>query len=163
MVDNLAVTLLELLGREHPPQQIVIEASGVADPTRIAYYGAAHPGLRLDGLIVVADADTIRARVHDKYVGELVVRQLTEADLLIVSKTDLIDDTQQNEVRMFLHQLVPSARIAMSVLGDLPTACCSAFVNRKSRPTLGALQGVRLTEAIIPSVCNLPLRQPTTV
>lgn len=121
MVDNLAVTLLELLGREHPPQQIVIEASGVADPTRIAYYGAAHPGLRLDGLIVVADAETIRARVHDKYVGELVVRQLAGADLLIVSKTDLIDDTQQNEVRMFLHQLVPSARIAMSVLGDLPT------------------------------------------
>ena len=72
-------------------------------------------------MFVVADAETIRARVHDKYVGELVVRQLATADLLVVSKTDLIDDTQQNEVRMFLHELVPDARIAKSVLGDLPT------------------------------------------
>ena len=99
----------------------MIEASGVADPRKIAFYGAAHPRLRLDGMFVVADAETIRARVHDKYVGELVVRQLATADLLVVSKTDLIDDTQQNEVRMFLHELVPDARIAKSVLGDLPT------------------------------------------
>jgi G3E family GTPase len=120
MVDNLAMTLLELLGRERPPQQIVIEASGVADPTRIAYYGAAHPGLRLDGLIVVVDAETIRARVHDKYVGELVVRQLAAADLLVVSKTDLIDDTQQNDVRTVLRELVPDATIATAVLGELP-------------------------------------------
>src|SRR5208283_5132765 len=92
MVDNLAITLLELLGRQPPPDHIVIEASGVADPRRIAFYGAAHPRLRLDGLIVVADAETIGARVLDRYVGELVMRQLAEADLLVLSKIDLIDE-----------------------------------------------------------------------
>src|SRR5664279_6168834 len=118
MADNLAITLLELLSRDTPPDHIVIEASGAADPRRIASYGAAHPRLRLDGLIVVADAETIRERVNDKHVGDLIVRQLAAADLLVVSKTDLVDDTQQNEVRKFLHQLVPDARIAQSVSGE---------------------------------------------
>src|ERR1022692_2268737 len=66
MVDNLAITLLELLGREPPPDQIVIEASGVADPHRIVFYGAADPRLRLDGLILVADAETLPLRLRDK-------------------------------------------------------------------------------------------------
>ena len=120
MVDNLAMTLLELLEREHPPQQIVIEASGVADPGRIAFYGAAEPRLRLDGLIVVADAETIRARLDHKYVGELVLRQLAAADLIVLSKTDLTGEPELAEVRSLLNNLVPQARVASSIQGQLP-------------------------------------------
>jgi G3E family GTPase len=120
MADNLAITLLELLDRDAPPDHIVIEASGVADPQRIACYGAAHPRLRLDSLIVVADSETIRARSADKYVGELVMRQLLAADLIVLSKMDLIDAPERSCVREFLRETVPRARLLEASHGCLP-------------------------------------------
>jgi len=120
MADNLAITLLELMGREAPPDHIVIEASGVADPGRIACYGTAHPRLRLDSLIVVADAETILARVADKYVGELVMRQLLAADLIVLSKMDLIEEPARGDVREFLRETVPHARLLEATHGCLP-------------------------------------------
>ena len=144
MGDDLAITLLELVGRDMPPDHIVIEASGVADPQKIACYGAAHPRLRLDGLIVVADAETIRERVNDKHVGDLVVRQLAAADLLVLSKADLIDDTQQNEVRTFVHRLVPDARIVKSVFGDLPA---DVLLDIHETQTAANLQGATLSRS----------------
>ena len=120
MADNLAIALLELLGRDAPPDHIVIEASGVADPRRIACYGAAHPRLRLDSLIVIADSETIRERLADKYVGELVMRQLLAADLIVLSKMDLIDEPARGCVREFLRETVPQARLLEASHGCLP-------------------------------------------
>ena len=37
--DSLAVTLRDLVLGERPPERIVVEASGVADPDRVAAYG----------------------------------------------------------------------------------------------------------------------------
>src|SRR5664279_2053642 len=120
MADNLAITLLELADRDLPPEHIVIEASGVADPRKIASYATAHPRLRLDGVIIVADAETIRLRSADQYVGELVMRQLAEADLLVLSNLDLIDDTERKAVRRFLGETLPDVRIVESCCGDIP-------------------------------------------
>jgi G3E family GTPase len=120
MADNLAITLLELLGRDVPPDHIVIEASGVADPRRIACYGAAHPRLRLDSLIVIADSETIRARLTDKYVGELVMRQILAADLIVLSKMDLIDESARVCVRELLRETVPHARFIEACHGRIP-------------------------------------------
>lgn len=125
MVDNLAITLLELLGREPPPDQIVIEASGVADPHRIVFYGAADPRLRLDGLIVVADAETLPLRLRDKYIGELVMRQLVAADLIIMSKVDLIDEDQLGGVRELVREIAPRAKVVEAIRGISPQTCCS--------------------------------------
>lgn len=73
-----------------PPEHVLVEASGVADPAAIAQY--AHlDGFELDGVIVVADAETIRARSRDRYVGRHVLGQLRAADLVIVNKVDLVD------------------------------------------------------------------------
>lgn len=136
MGDNLAVTLLELLSRDVPPDHIVIEASGVADPRKIAFYGAAHPRLRLDSLIIVADAETIRARASDKYVGELVMLQLAEADLIVLSKLDLIDQPQREAVRKFLGETVPRARVVAAGHGRLPwDLLLGSRAGRPSRPT----------------------------
>lgn len=72
------------------PEHVLVEASGVADPAAIAQY--AHlDGFELDGVIVVADAETIRARSRDRYVGRHVLGQLRAADLVIVNKVDLVD------------------------------------------------------------------------
>ncbi|MBN9512732.1 MAG: GTP-binding protein [Alphaproteobacteria bacterium] len=109
--DNLALALHDLAERPNGPEHIVIEASGVADPARIADYAASHPRLFLDGIIVVADAETVRTRVHDKYVGDLVRSQLETADLVVLSKVDLIDAAAFRQVRAWIAAEMPGARI----------------------------------------------------
>ena len=83
-------SLDRVLALDPSPDQVVIEASGVADPAKVAAYGQGWPGCRLDAVIVLADADTIRARAKDQFVGELVTRQLRGADLVLVTKCDLV-------------------------------------------------------------------------
>ena len=75
---DLVLALKAVLARPQPPDAIVIEASGVADPAAVARLAACHPALASQVTIVVADAETVRARADDKYVGGLVRRQLRE-------------------------------------------------------------------------------------
>ncbi len=84
------------------PDNIVIEASGVADPAKIAYYGQGWPGVRLDAVATLVDATSIRQRAGDKFVGKLVDRQLDAGDFLLLSKTDLISREEQRTVRGWL-------------------------------------------------------------
>jgi G3E family GTPase len=89
----------------------VIEASGVADPAKIAHYAASHPRLALDSIVVVADAETVEERSHDKYVGDLVRLQLAAADMIVLSKTDLVDADACRRVRQWIEAELPQARI----------------------------------------------------
>ncbi len=89
------------------PDQIVIEASGVADPAKIASYGLGWPGCRLDAVVVLADVETITARSVDKFVGSTVLTQLAGGDLIVLTKTDLVTPDQVGEVVDWLAGVVP--------------------------------------------------------
>ena len=91
LVDGFAAALEAVASFRPPPGRLVIEASGVADPGAVAAYGHA-PGLVLDAVIVVADADRLREQVVDPLVGQTVVSQLTAADVIVLNKIDLVDD-----------------------------------------------------------------------
>lgn len=109
--DNLGNTLFDLAERPDGPEHIVVEASGVADPARIAHYAGCHPRLALDGIVVVADAETVRARADDRYVGDLVRQQLAAADLIVLSRTDLMPPAATQDVRHWIEAEVPGASV----------------------------------------------------
>jgi G3E family GTPase len=90
--DSLIETVLKLLERRDAFDHIVVEASGVADPGRIADLGVLDERLTRDGVIVVADAADIRARAADRRVGDTILRQLAAADLIVLNKVDLARD-----------------------------------------------------------------------
>ena len=90
--DSLVTTLLALLERPERFDHIVVEASGVADPGRIADIAVIEPRLMRDGVIVVVDAAEVLMRAADRRVGDTVTRQLAAADLLLLNKIDLADD-----------------------------------------------------------------------
>lgn len=112
--DNLWLALHDLAERPDGPDRILIEASGVADPARIADYAGSHPQLTLDSIVVVADPETVRARAHDKYVGDLVRLQLAAADAIVLSRTDIVDAETCRAVRLWIETEVPGARLAVS-------------------------------------------------
>ena len=70
---------------EPPPDHIVIEVSGVADPA-VAAAWATVPPFEPAGVIVLADATSIIERSRDRYVGDEVRRQIVGADLIIVNQ-----------------------------------------------------------------------------
>jgi len=108
-----------ILARQPLPDHIIVESSGVSDPRKIAQYGKL-PGLRLDGVIVVVDSETIRHKVNDRFVGRAVREQLSAADLLIINKSDLIPPGQQSALREWLQAQAPHARCLMATQANVP-------------------------------------------
>ncbi|WP_419195571.1 GTP-binding protein [Bordetella petrii] len=66
--------LARAMTRDPAPEWIVIEASGVSDPGRIAQVGMADPMLELESVLVVADASRIRAQAADPLLVDTVMR-----------------------------------------------------------------------------------------
>ena len=121
LAGGLVEAMLGILDRPQPPEWVVIETSGVSDPVAAAQY--AHlPGFRLDGVIVVADAETVRRRSIDRHVGRHVLQQLRGADLLLLNKTDLITTDQRNDLRQWLADIAPDSRVVETVGARLPVA-----------------------------------------
>ncbi len=142
IADALGEGLDRVLTLDPPPDQIIVEASGVADPGKIASYGRGWPGCRLDGVLVLADAETIMARATDQFVGELVTRQLRRADIVLITKCDLVSDSTRTAVTDWARQLVDAPVVEMShgavdpeLVLDLPSA---PTTQRRSRRAVAA-------------------------
>jgi G3E family GTPase len=68
-------------------------------------------GLRPDATVVLADAEQIRRNAANKYLSDTIQRQLEQADILLVTKADLVTPEQLFEVTGWLRGRVPLARI----------------------------------------------------
>lgn len=134
LVDGFITTLINLLNLASPPDHIVVEASGVADPYKLGQYGHL-PGLHLDGVIVVADAETVRRKARDRYVGKTVARQLQGADVIVLNKVDLVTDETRKAARAWLGELVPDAHIIESRHGNVPLPLLLGDVSRTGSPS----------------------------
>ncbi len=103
-----------------PPEHVVVEASGVADPGAIVALGDM-PGLRRDAAVVVADAETVRRRAEDEATRHHIIGQLRAADLLVLNKTDLVGEEELAATRAWVRAITgPSTAIVESRFGDVP-------------------------------------------
>ncbi|MFP6816848.1 MAG: GTP-binding protein [Pseudomonadales bacterium] len=111
--DDLGVALESI--REARIDHAIIEASGVALPGKIADYGNTWPGYRLAGTLVAVDASNIEKQRTDKFIRHLVTDQIAQADLLLVTKLDLMPP---RDAQIVLDSLLKP--YVQSVNGDLP-------------------------------------------
>src|SRR3954471_22422984 len=86
---DLTRTLLDLAQREEPPEAIVLEASGIADPRGLVQVALSNPALRLDGIVTVVDAETVPEDAADAEYGALFRTQVHAAALVVLTKRDL--------------------------------------------------------------------------
>ena len=103
--DDLTAALIAVIESPDPFDAIVVEASGVSDPWRIAEVGRADPALSLDGVIVLVDADACLRQAADPLLADSLERQVRSADLLVVNKTDRVDAATLIRTRAWLEGL----------------------------------------------------------
>lgn len=104
--ESLADVLFSLLEREALPELVVIEASGVADPSAISAY--AHiDGFHLHGNIVLVDAVHAIETSQNELVARTFTRQIAAAQLIVLSKTDAVTTSEITEVRNLITSIAP--------------------------------------------------------
>lgn len=118
--DDLMGALMDLAGMDPAPDHILIEASGVAIPSSIAASLSLLQGFALGGIVVLVDCDAVLGQARDAYIGDTITRQLTDADLVLVTKPDIVDAAQRAEVLAWLAQQAPKAQPVLSVAGQVP-------------------------------------------
>lgn len=109
--DDLLGAMVKLALRATPPDYLLIELSGVADPVPVAQT-VLDPYVKglfeLDGIIGVADAQHLRQTVEECPEGSV---QLAYASAIVLNKSDLASDGERLEARALAQRLNPLAEL----------------------------------------------------
>jgi cobalamin biosynthesis protein CobW len=143
VADDFLPAMETILSRADPPDHIVIETSGLALPQPLVKaftWPSVKARVTVDGVVTVVDASAVaEGRVasdeaklaeqrasdlsvaHDDPVEELFEDQLRCADLIVISKTDLVDDAGLARVdKAIAEDRRPEARTIRVAHGMLP-------------------------------------------
>jgi cobalamin biosynthesis protein CobW len=145
VAEDFLPTLQFLLDRSAPPEHILIETSGLALPKPLVQ-AFAWPEIRtrttVDGVLTVIDAAAVAAGrfaddpaavarqraadpalAHDNPLAEVFADQLGCADLVVLSKTDLVDPARLPALRREIAALLrPGVELVDARHGRLPPA-----------------------------------------
>ena len=131
VADDFIPAIEKLLALDPPPEHIIIETSGLALPKPLVKafdWPAVRRRLTVDGVIAVVDGAAVAAGRfaddpaklaaqraadpnvdHDNPLEEVYQDQLLCADLIVLNKTDLIDDATRARVEAEITAVVPRA------------------------------------------------------
>lgn len=118
--NDLFETVMDLMESEIPPEHLVIEASGVADPRPIAELGSLNPHLTRDLTVVVIDAEQIRIQWGDERLRDTVVRQISAASLLVVNKVERLGANDLSQLDTWLENRAPGVPRISADQGQIP-------------------------------------------
>jgi G3E family GTPase len=127
ILGDLSRTLQDLAARKQESRltfdRVVIETTGLADPAPILHTFLVDPYLarnfRIDGVVTVVDAATGPDTLDRQFEA---VSQVAMADLLVLSKIDLVSKSMSGALKIRLQTLNPTADILQADHGVVPTA-----------------------------------------
>lgn len=117
MADGFIQTMLTLMSTPEAFDHVIVEASGVAEPSKIMDFARLDPLLAPDAIVTLIDAETLEQRLNDAQVGTVVAAQIRQGDLLILNKTDLGEGTACSPL---INRLNPNAPLLQCRHADLP-------------------------------------------
>jgi G3E family GTPase len=109
-----------VLERPEPLDLIVVETTGLADPLPVAMTfmaGDLRDRLRLDSIITVIDAEHFSITALESPIARA---QVVYGDILLLNKSDLVDEQRLKEVEAELRAIKNDARILRASRGDVP-------------------------------------------
>ena len=118
--DDLVAAVTQVMARPEQPKYILLEASGVADPSGIALTfmdESMRERIRLDSIMCVVDAEQIFAAPE---LMELKLRQVAFADMLILTKVDLVTPEEIARIKAWLDDRFHRYRLVEARGGNVP-------------------------------------------
>ncbi len=131
VADDFLPAMEKLLDRPNPPEHILIETSGLALPKPLIKafnWPAIRARVTVDGVIAVVDGPAVAAGRfaddlvaiaaqraadpsldHDNPLAEVYEDQLQSADLIVLNKADLLDETDLARVTAEITRAIPRA------------------------------------------------------
>lgn len=101
---------------------VVVETSGVGDPAALRTWGE-YPGFTPGGTVVCVDSTSAAQLLRDEFVGDTAVRQLTRADVLVLTKADRAGPERFADARrQCLGHIAADAQVLESTGGDVHLA-----------------------------------------
>jgi len=120
---DLLHAMVDLMRRTDTPEYIIIETSGVSDPASVAatfMMPELKPFVRVDSILTVVDAEQGGDGLKDDQFF-LALAQVGVADIVVINKVDLVDAIQLQEMRNWVREIIPRARIIETTHGRVPT------------------------------------------
>ncbi len=118
--DKLVQALDSVSSRAEQPDLLVIEASGVSDPTRIAQVGMLDRAFQLNAVVVAVDCTQLDTHLSDPLIGDMVRQQINGATALVLTKTDLVGMQCVAKVTQTLTAIAPRAALLQATHGKIP-------------------------------------------
>jgi G3E family GTPase len=118
--DDLIETVEAVLAREERPEYVLLEASGVSDPSSIAMTFTDmrfRERIRLDCITCMVDAEQVFAAPEQM---ELKLRQMAFSDMIVLNKVDLVERDTVEQVRNWLDSRFRRYRLVEAVDADVP-------------------------------------------
>ncbi|MFD1881316.1 CobW family GTP-binding protein [Paracoccus pacificus] len=89
--------------------RLVIEASGVAEPDRLANFARAERDLDCRAVIAVVDPQSLAERLADPRIGKVVKRQIAGADAVFLSRADVAEPAAMRHAARLVGGINPLA------------------------------------------------------
>jgi G3E family GTPase len=118
--EDLVAAVTQVMARPEQPEYLLLEASGVADPSGIALTfmdDDMRDRIRLDSIMCVVDAEQVFAVPE---MMELKLRQVAFADMLILNKVDLVTPEEIERIKAWLDDRFHRYRLVQTSRGNVP-------------------------------------------
>ena len=99
MADGFVSALTAVMERADQFDHMIVEASGVSNPGRIMDIAKLDPGLSPNGAIVLVDAPQFLNQLKDSMIKDAVLTQVKEADILVINKAHLTDQSTVETIK----------------------------------------------------------------
>lgn len=142
--DDLSAALATVLQTQPRFDAVVVEASGVSDPWRIAQYALAEPQLQLQAVLLLVDAAALAGHLADPLLVDSLTRPLAHADLVVLNHADRASAADLQAARAWVladaqRRGQPAPPITTTTQADLPLALLADRLQRLYTPHGGGL------------------------
>jgi len=153
-IDGFGAAFDQIRTRPEPPEHVIVELSGVAEPANVIPWGSS-AGFLLDGVVVVAAVDQLVDASMPAWIRAHLDRQLAEADLVVLTKTDFADAQAIEVARAELERITPGVPVIDAGAGQREPGALGRFL---------ALGGHRAGDAIrVPGPTLFDLHETNSV
>lgn len=144
--DRFEEALYDALAKK--PEMIMVEASGLSDPTAIRKILDRYPGIDYLGCVALADAVHVRKVLE---TARMVEKQFALSDVILLNKTDLVDQEQAEAMLKLLAERFPDAKVHATQQGAFHNDWLDELKSaaRSGGPEKGHIKDITLQKACI--------------